>query len=104
MIKRLLLLVVVLAMVATACGGDGAEEETTTTTAADGGGQTASEGVYAEVVARDVLNCGVNNEVFGFGSIDADGNFAGFDIDYCKAVAAAVLGDSDKVDYKALTA
>ena len=71
-----------LAMVATACGGDGAEEETTTTTAADGGGQTASEGVYAEVVARGVLNCGVNSEVFGFGSIDADGNFAGFDIDY----------------------
>ncbi len=104
MIKRLLLLVVVLAMVATACGGDGADEETTTTTAADGGGQTASEGVYAEVVARGVLNCGVNNEVFGFGSIDADGNFAGFDIDYCKAVAAAVLGDANAVEYKALTA
>jgi general L-amino acid transport system substrate-binding protein len=105
MIKRLLLLVVVLAMVVAACGGDGAEETTTTTAAdGDGGGQVAGDGVLAEVVSRGMLNCGVNNEVFGFGYIDADGNNAGLDVDYCKAVAAAVLGDATKVDYKALTA
>jgi general L-amino acid transport system substrate-binding protein len=106
MIKRLLLLVVVLAMVVAACGGDSVEETTTTTAADgdDGGGQVTGEGVLAQVQSRGVLNCGVNSEVFGFGFVDADGNFVGFDIDYCKAVAAAVLGDADAVDYKALTA
>lgn len=103
MIKRLLLLVVVLAMVAAACGGDSVDE-TTTTTAADGGGQTTGEGVLAAVQSRGVLNCGVNSEVFGFGFVDSAGDFVGFDIDYCKAVAAAVLGDASKVEYKALSA
>jgi general L-amino acid transport system substrate-binding protein len=107
MIKRLLLLVVVLAMVAAACGGDSVDEETTTTTAADGddgGAQVSAEGILKTVQDRGVLNCGVNQEVFGFGFVDADGNFVGFDIDYCKAVAAAVLGDAGAVEYKALTA
>jgi general L-amino acid transport system substrate-binding protein len=106
MIKRLLLLVVVLAMVVAACGGDSVDETTTTTAADgdDGGGQVTGEGVLAQVKSRGVLNCGVNSEVFGFGFVDADGNFVGFDIDYCKAVAAAVLGDADAVEYKALTA
>jgi len=105
MIKRLLLLVVVLAMVATACGGDGADETTTTTAAdGDGGSQVPAGGILKTVQDRGVLNCGVNQEVFGFGFVDADGNYVGFDIDYCKAVAAAVFGDADKVEYKALTA
>ena len=102
MIKRLLLLVVVLAMVVAACGGDGADD-TTTTTAADGGGQVG-DGVLAEVQARGVLNCGVNQELVGFGVINPAGDFEGFDIDYCKAVAAGVLGDANAVEYKALTA
>ncbi len=105
MTKRLVFLVVVLAMVVAACGG-GADETTTTTTVPeeDTGTQTTADGVLAAVQSRGVLNCGVNSEVFGFGYIDPDGNFAGFDIDYCKAVAAAVLGDATKVEYKALTA
>ena len=102
MIKRLLLLVVVLAMVAAACGGD-TVEETTTTTAADGG-QTTAGGLLAEIQARGVLNCGVNNAVPGFGFVDSAGAFSGFDIDYCKAIAAALFGDADKVEYKPLTA
>jgi general L-amino acid transport system substrate-binding protein len=39
----------------------------------------------------------------GFGFVDAQGNFTGFDIEFCKVVAAAVLGDATKVEYKALT-
>jgi general L-amino acid transport system substrate-binding protein len=103
MIKRLLLLVVVLAMVVAACGGDSVDEETTTTTAADGG-QATGDGVLAQVISRGELNCGVNGEVFGFSFLDADGNFTGLDVDYCKAVAAAVLGDADAVNYVPLTA
>ncbi|WBU51840.1 amino acid ABC transporter substrate-binding protein [Paracoccus sp. SCSIO 75233] len=57
----------------------------------------------AEVKARDELNCGVNPGLVGFASPDANGNWTGFDISLCKAVAAAVLGDSSKVRYVPLT-
>jgi general L-amino acid transport system substrate-binding protein len=56
------------------------------------------------VKARGRLICGVNNAVPGFGFVDAQGTFNGFDVEFCKVVAAAVLGDATKVDYKALTA
>ena len=61
-------------------------------------------GTLAEVQARGVLKCGVPPESLGMGSIDADGNNFGFDIDFCKAVAAAVLGDADAVEYTTLNA
>lgn len=67
--------------------------------AAQAGGNT-----MAIVKERGKLNCGVNANVPGFGYLDPDTNeFAGFDIDYCKAIAAAVLGDPDAVEYRALT-
>lgn len=53
----------------------------------------------ADVKARGELNCGVNTGLVGFAAPDANGNWAGFDIDLCKAVAAAVLGDPSKVKY-----
>jgi general L-amino acid transport system substrate-binding protein len=65
----------------------------------DGGG-----GLLAEVQDRGTLNCGVNETVPGFGLIDAEGNYAGFDIEFCKAVAAAVLGDAEAVEYTSLDA
>ena len=51
---------------------------------------------HAAVVQRRTLNCGVNNSVPGFGFETADGTFEGFDIDYCKAIAATVLGDPSR--------
>jgi general L-amino acid transport system substrate-binding protein len=67
------------------------------------GGSDSSGSVLDEVIERDTLNCGVNDEVPGFGFQNEEGAFEGFDIDYCKAVAAAVLGDPEKVEYIALT-
>jgi general L-amino acid transport system substrate-binding protein len=61
-------------------------------------------GTLAAVQARGVLKCGVNSGLLGFGSIDASGNNAGFDVDFCKAIAAAVFGDADAVEYIALNA
>jgi general L-amino acid transport system substrate-binding protein len=52
------------------------------------------------VKQRGTLICGVNNQLPGFGNVDANGNYAGFDVEFCKAVAAAVLGDADAVEYK----
>jgi general L-amino acid transport system substrate-binding protein len=43
--------------------------------------------------------CGVNTGLIGFAAPDANGNWSGFDVAFCKAVAAAVLGDATKVKY-----
>ncbi|MGE0260674.1 MAG: amino acid ABC transporter substrate-binding protein [Alphaproteobacteria bacterium] len=50
------------------------------------------------------LVCGVNTGLAGFGQPDSQGRYSGFDIDICKAIAAAVLGDPEKVKYVPLTA
>ncbi|WP_126978088.1 amino acid ABC transporter substrate-binding protein [Frigidibacter oleivorans] len=52
-----------------------------------------------DVKARDELNCGVNTGLVGFAAPDASGAWSGFDVAICKAVAAAVLGDANKVKY-----
>lgn len=57
------------------------------------------------VLDRELLNCGVNANVPGFGYLDPDTQeFAGFDVDICRAVAAAVLGDSEAVEFRPLNA
>lgn len=53
---------------------------------------------------RGTLICGVHGQLPGFGSLDSDGNFVGFDVDFCRAVAAAVLGDATKVEFRPLSA
>ena len=52
---------------------------------------------------RDNLICGVNDQLAGFGSVDTSGNFTGFDVDFCKAIAAAIFGDPTKVQYRPLS-
>jgi general L-amino acid transport system substrate-binding protein len=52
-----------------------------------------------DVKARGELICGSNTGLTGFGAPDASGNWAGFDVDLCRAVAAAVLGDASKVKF-----
>lgn len=65
----------------------------------------AGYGVTLETVkARGNLICGVNSQVPGFGYVDADGNFAGIDVDYCRALAAAIFGDASKVEFRPVTA
>ena len=59
----------------------------------------AFAGTLDDVKARGELICGVNVALTGFGAPDADGNYQGFDISLCKAIAAAVLGDAGKVKY-----
>jgi general L-amino acid transport system substrate-binding protein len=57
-----------------------------------------------DVKARGSLNCGVNTGLLGFAQKGDDGTWAGLDVDYCRAVAAAVLGDGNKVTYVPLSA
>jgi len=56
------------------------------------------------VLERGKLICGVNASVPGFGYVDSAGNYAGFDVDYCRALSAAIFGDPDKIEYRAVNA
>jgi general L-amino acid transport system substrate-binding protein len=58
----------------------------------------------SDVKARGQLNCGVNSGLTGFAEKTADGVWAGIDVDYCKALAAATLGDASKVTFVPLSA
>ena len=56
-----------------------------------------------DVRARGKLNCIINTGLPGFAAPDDKGNWTGFDVDFCKAVAAATLGDASKVAYTTAT-
>ncbi|GAB4451903.1 MAG: amino acid ABC transporter substrate-binding protein [Anaerolineales bacterium] len=111
---------IVASLVLAACGG-------AATTALSGGGETVTVketvvvtvvapaepavvaptgyGVTLETVkARGKLICGSNSQVPGFGYVDANGNFAGIDVDFCRALAAAIFGDPSKVEFRPVTA
>jgi general L-amino acid transport system substrate-binding protein len=53
---------------------------------------------------RDQVVCGVNTGLAGFSAADSQGNWVGLDVDICKAIAAAVLGDAKKVKWVPLNA
>jgi len=55
------------------------------------------------VKSRGVLNCGVNVGLPGFSMADSQGVWRGLDVDYCRALAAAVFGDATKVKFVPLT-
>lgn len=70
------------------------------------GGATASSAnaaVLDDVRQRGYLNCGVADEASGFSQVDGNGRWSGFDVEFCAAVAAAVLGDGKAVKYRALS-
>ncbi len=63
----------------------------------------ASAQTLKTVKERGTLNCGVNTGLFGFSAPDDKGNWVGFDVDLCKAIAAAIFNDATKVKYTPLT-
>tara|TARA_B100001123_G_scaffold15239_1_gene17354 strand:- start:1073 stop:2104 length:1032 start_codon:yes stop_codon:yes gene_type:complete len=66
---------------------------------------TAEAGATLDAIRQnDVLRCGVNTGLAGFGIADEQGNWSGLDVDYCKGLAAAILGSADKVQYVPLSA
>ncbi len=106
-------------LVLAACGGDdsssSSNEASAETTAASSGDSSDSsspevvdvaEGgsILDAVIARGTLNCGVSGAAVAFSYTQADGSMEGIDADYCRAVAAAVLGDANAVEFTALTA
>ena len=74
-----------------ACGGGDGDGQA--------GGGNAPESVLWDVIDRGVLHCGVKGSQPGFSYLEPDGTFTGFDVEFCKAIAAAVLEDADAVEY-----
>ena len=66
--------------------------------------QGASAQTLKAVKDRGMLNCGANGTLAGFGLPDAQGKWTGLDVDFCRAIAAAVLNDADKVKFVPLSA
>ena len=74
-----------------ACDGEEAAEEPET-------------GRLETVKERGKVICASRNDVPGYGSLDSGGNNLGFDIDLCRALAAAVLGDSNAIEIRLISA
>ena len=61
-------------------------------------------GLLQTVKERGYVICGVNANLPGFSAQDESGNWSGLDVDFCKAVSAAIFGDANKVEYIGLNA
>ena len=104
--KKLPALLLAFGLVATACSSDDTtttDDETTEATDSGAEGEGTAGSTLQTVQDRGTLVCGVNGVLAGF-SLNEGGEYTGFDVDYCKAVAAAVLNDPEAVEYVELTA
>ena len=114
---RLLAMLFAVSLLAAACGsseeesedasGESTEESTEETTEDSTEEETVTVtqgGTLAAVTEAGVLQCGGNDTLPGFGIVDADGVASGFDIDFCKVIAAAVLGDATAFEVTPLVA
>jgi len=73
-------------------------------TAAMGFASAAMAGTLDDVKKKGFVQCGVSQGLKGFSSPDDKGNWTGIDVDFCKAVAAAVFGDQTKIKFTPLSA
>jgi len=129
-LKRTAGVVMALGLVATACSSSSGEDadtddsiESEASTAEETGDTAAPDddtddgttddvvesvqsagGRLAAVQAAGVLKCGANESLPGFGVVDSSGEYSGFDVDFCRAVAAGILGDADAVEFVGLNA
>ncbi len=91
----------------TATTGSATTEEPTVTTQpapASSPEQQATGARLQAILDRGNLVCGVNSVLPGFGIVDESGAYTGFDVDFCRAIAAALFDDPDAVEYRPLNA
>ncbi|WP_013322633.1 amino acid ABC transporter substrate-binding protein [Gloeothece verrucosa] len=99
--RYLLVAVILLVTSLTACGEGTNNAGNSNTQASPANGETSR---LDTIKARGTLICGVNGEVPGFSFVDEKGQFEGLDVDMCRAVAAALFDDPNKVEFRKLTA
>ncbi len=98
-----LMMMAVFAFVVAACDGEEAADEAPAVAQAEMTPEPMTSRL-ATVQERGHVICASRNDVPGYGSLDANGRNVGFDIDLCRAVAAAVLGDSEAIEIVLITA
>jgi len=102
--------VLALAIVLAACGETAPSQPASSADASapvasgDATPEPTGDGRLALIQSRGNLICGVNDGLPGFGFVDEDGANAGFDVDFCRAIAAAVFGDPEAVDFRPVSA
>ncbi len=116
LLLRLLAVLLGFTLVASACGDDDSDSGEAADSSSDDSADDSSDdsedvveatqdgSVLAAVIARGELNCGVSGAGVGFSVTQPDGSQVGFDADYCRATAAAILGDANAVNFVPLTA
>lgn len=119
LLLRLLAVLLGFTLVASACGdddSDSGEAADSSSGSADDSSDDSSDDsedvveatqdgdLLAAIQARGELNCGVSTVSIGFAVQDSDGIYQGFDADFCRATAAAILGDTDALNIVGLTA
>ena len=119
LLLRLLAVLLGFTLVASACGdddSDSGEAADSSSESADDSSDDSSDDsedvveatqdgdLLAAIQARGELNCGVSTVSIGFAVQDSDGIYQGFDADFCRATAAAILGDTDALNIVGLTA
>jgi general L-amino acid transport system substrate-binding protein len=111
LLLRLLAVLLGFTLVASACGDDDSDSGEAADSSSDSSDDsedvveaTQDGSVLAAVLARGELNCGVSGAGVGFSVTQPDGSQVGFDADYCRATAAAILGDANAVNFVPLTA
>lgn len=99
----LLLATVLMVAPLTACGGSsgqtGQSGQATTTA-----GSPQSQSRLDTILSRGKLICGVSGQLPGFSFVDEKGKYSGLDVDICRAIAAALFDDPEKVEYRNLNA
>ena len=92
-----ILLVLVLALA-------GCSSKTGSEGESSGAKSSSSKSLLDTIKDRGTLKAGVNDALPGFGYIGSDGKNTGFDVDFAKAIAAGVLGDASKIEFRPLSA
>ena len=100
--------IIALVLFAAACSSD--DDDSSSDTAAPAAAEPAaaqaapapSGSLLDTVRERGEVICGVRDALAGFAVVDESGNYSGFDIEFCRVVAAGVLGDADAVDFRPL--
>ncbi len=109
-ILQLLAVLFAFTLITAACGDDddsssSASSDSSASESADEVTLTQDgESLLDTVQARGTLNCGVSGAAVAFSTLDPSGEMVGFDADFCRVVAAAVLGDASAVNFVSLTA
>jgi len=95
----LVILLLLVTMTLAACGQDSTQEPTQTTT-----GNQSSRSTLEVVKNRGYVIVGVNSKLPGFGYLEPDGSYSGFDVEFGRALAAAIFNDPNAVEFRPLSA